>query len=407
MSLSLSAVLFPVVSMPSLGLEEDQDHSNNCFMTAGDDDLMMNMMDFDFDAILNEAVATMEHQHHTHSDGSAAVRAMNSPSPTAVSTASPKLVSPVMIPTNMDTCLIDDDTANHKNSMFSSTPIMIPNPLSHLFSTNKNTSPAAVASPFPQPFADYNKNSNTTFVDIAPRDTANVSPSPSNDDGSNSSYSYTYSYSYITPNNNKRKRDLSDDSITTHLTGISPKRLAPMNRVTAVTTNETTSTPTHSFFRYSSSTASSSSPVSAFNSSNKRKSTLSSAPSVTGVDETIKKERNRMHAKASRQRRKELMGELQQSLQSLQEENQKLLRFLSNKLGGRTAQQALMKEQAKPAERLIEQLKQPNARILNTKTIRFLQDLRKELPPLQGRNENKNIKSEDTIDDTLFFQVVA
>ncbi|KAG7343533.1 bZIP basic region leucine zipper domain containing protein [Nitzschia inconspicua] len=406
MSLSLSAVLSPVVSMPSLGLEEDQD---NCFMTAGDDDLMMNMMDFDFDAILNEAVATMDHHHHhnTLNDGSAAVSALNSPSPTVALTASPKLVSPVMIPTNMDTCLIDDDTTNHKNSMFSSTPIMIPNPLSHLFSTNKNTSPAAIASPSTQPLADYNKNSNINFVDIAPRDTANVSPSPSNDDGSNSNYSYDYCITYKTPNNNKRKRDLSDDSITAHVTGICPKKPAPMNRVTAVTTTEMTSPPTHSFFRYSNSTASSSSPVSAFSSSNRRKSTSSSATSVTGVDETIKKERNRMHAKASRQRRKELMGELQQSLQSLQEENQTLLRFLSNKWGGRTTQQALMKEQAKPAERLIEQLKQPNARILNTKTIRFLQDLRKELPPLQERKENNNIKSEESIDDTLFFQVVA
>jgi hypothetical protein len=147
-------------------------------------------------------------------------------------------------------------------------------------------------------------------------------------------------------------------------------------------------------------------------------------------EEEIRKERNRLHAKASRQRKKALQQDLEQSLQMLQQENQKLRSYLVKKMAP-SAQDIVAKELAKSTERFLGQLRDsPDNRIVNAKTLRFLRGLRKNVhfakdankgaPPAHDTNDAQTVSVDvlptsidNDIKETAFlgdlepFQVIA
>ena len=90
--------------------------------------------------------------------------------------------------------------------------------------------------------------------------------------------------------------------------------------------------------------------------------------------------RNREHARRSRQRKKDLTGVLQQSLQDLQEENAKLRSQIFAIIGQKKAESMITDRLAKPTERFVEALQRPENRVVDKETLSFLQGLRKKLP---------------------------
>ena len=127
-------------------------------------------------------------------------------------------------------------------------------------------------------------------------------------------------------------------------------------------------------------------------SSTKKKKTVVSLDLPSNLspeeEEEVKRQRNCLHAKASRQRKKIFQNELQVSLQILQEENQKLRNYLTKKssLASNSIETSVAKELAKPTERFLQHLKQnPKTRRVNARTLRFLKGLRKNVQLGTGR----------------------
>mmetsp|Transcript_10172 Transcript_10172/g.24475 ORF Transcript_10172/g.24475 Transcript_10172/m.24475 type:complete len:475 (+) Transcript_10172:254-1678(+) len=136
----------------------------------------------------------------------------------------------------------------------------------------------------------------------------------------------------------------------------------------------------------------------------------SSGSSITAdVDADLAlKERNRVHAKASRQRRKSLTEDLHSQMQKLKEENEVLRKFILSRIDAkkRTKQQQstpqssstttrheldeiVSKKRTEPTLRFLEQFKSdPRNRKVNAKQIRFLHGLRRHLPTATNANNN-------------------
>jgi hypothetical protein len=114
-----------------------------------------------------------------------------------------------------------------------------------------------------------------------------------------------------------------------------------------------------------------------------------------------------------------LVDDMQQSLAALRRENAQLQRFLVQKLGSSVAKTALMAQKAQPTERFLQQLQaNSNNRVVDTKTLRFLQGLRHNIvadvaihkQQQQPQQPQQDVAKYDKYDDDLEegpFQVVA
>ena len=91
-------------------------------------------------------------------------------------------------------------------------------------------------------------------------------------------------------------------------------------------------------------------------------------------------ERNREHAKRSRLRKKSLTHTLQQSVQELKEENQKLREQIYSLLGKEMTETMVRERVASPTEKFVMALKKPCNKQIDSATQQFLQNLRNTLP---------------------------
>lgn len=105
-------------------------------------------------------------------------------------------------------------------------------------------------------------------------------------------------------------------------------------------------------------------------------------------------ERNRAHAKKSRMRKKCLTTDLQESLESLREENEKLREFIYRRIGQGKTNDILSKQKLQSHESFIAALQNPANKTVDSKTNTFLRGLRKNVfnlhkktkAPLSSRN---------------------
>lgn len=95
------------------------------------------------------------------------------------------------------------------------------------------------------------------------------------------------------------------------------------------------------------------------------------------VLEEQRKERNRKHAKKSRQRRKSLTEDLQQSLNSLKAENSKLREALYTQIEKPMIDIMIQSKVSKPTDQFIEELKRYRKQALDSKTRACLKTLAK------------------------------
>ena len=99
----------------------------------------------------------------------------------------------------------------------------------------------------------------------------------------------------------------------------------------------------------------------------KRCRSVSNSSEEEGLDEeALRRERNRQHAKRSRLRKKNLTGDLQQSLKDLKEENAKLRSQLFEILGQKKTESLVQARMSNPAEQFVQNLKQPENRVVRT-----------------------------------------
>ena len=93
-----------------------------------------------------------------------------------------------------------------------------------------------------------------------------------------------------------------------------------------------------------------------------------------------RRQRNREHAKRSRQRKKSLTCTLQQSLDDLKDENAKLRQQINDMVGSDKVDSILEKRRNRELGHFMAGLMQPSSRILDEGTISFLKGLHKNLP---------------------------
>lgn len=93
----------------------------------------------------------------------------------------------------------------------------------------------------------------------------------------------------------------------------------------------------------------------------------------------IHRERNREHAKRSRQRKKAFTGNLQQSVEELKAENKKLREQVYALLGKAKVDSIIREKKAYADESFLAVVKNPKNRVLDSKTISFLKSLQKNL----------------------------
>ena len=98
-------------------------------------------------------------------------------------------------------------------------------------------------------------------------------------------------------------------------------------------------------------------------------------------DLTVRLERNREHAKKSRQRKKALTQKLQTSLKELKEENENIKKMIMDRfsMSAVSVAETLESKKALQQERFVKHL-QSKTLVLDNKTIQFFQSLRKDLP---------------------------
>lgn len=116
----------------------------------------------------------------------------------------------------------------------------------------------------------------------------------------------------------------------------------------------------------------------ALKASRKRKMSETEAPSSPKPDdkEDVRRERNRRHAKKSRQRRRQITSELEQSVQALKTENEKLIELLG--LTPQDSQAMADKDAAKnqaATDSFIDALKQPKNGVLSDDALSSLREL--------------------------------
>jgi hypothetical protein len=90
-------------------------------------------------------------------------------------------------------------------------------------------------------------------------------------------------------------------------------------------------------------------------------------------------ERNSEHAKRSRLRKKSLTHSLQESLEELKEENQKLRNQIYQIFGPTETESMVKARTAAPAERMIDALKNPANKVVAQPTVAFLRSLGKDV----------------------------
>ena len=93
-----------------------------------------------------------------------------------------------------------------------------------------------------------------------------------------------------------------------------------------------------------------------------------------------RRQRNREHAKRSRQRKKSLTCTLQQSLDDLKEENTNLRQQINQMIGSDKVDSILENRRKRDLGHFMAGLMQPSSRILDDSTISFLKGLQKNLP---------------------------
>ena len=91
----------------------------------------------------------------------------------------------------------------------------------------------------------------------------------------------------------------------------------------------------------------------------------------------FKRERNREHAKRSRQRKKSFTDSLQGCVQTLKDENEKLRTLVFEKLGPAEGKKLIKEQIMTPAEKFIAGIQA--SRVLDATTIQFLSTLRKDV----------------------------
>ena len=116
--------------------------------------------------------------------------------------------------------------------------------------------------------------------------------------------------------------------------------------------------------------------------SKKRKRAISDSSSEAdgGEIQQARRERNREHAKRSRQRKKSLTGDLQEALKDLKEENAKLREQIHSIFGQKKTESLVSARLGSSTENFIQALKKPENRVVDSSTQQFLQRLRKTIP---------------------------
>lgn len=135
------------------------------------------------------------------------------------------------------------------------------------------------------------------------------------------------------------------------------------------------------------------SPSPSFTSSKQR------SDSPDSIEQT--RQRNREHAKKSRMRKKVLTTCLEQSLEDLKAENAKLRSRIEAAFGSEETESMVQERQSVPAvDQFIANLKQPENRIVDDSTLKFLRGLRQDA--LSAKKATANIPS-----PTGPFQVIG
>jgi hypothetical protein len=98
---------------------------------------------------------------------------------------------------------------------------------------------------------------------------------------------------------------------------------------------------------------------------------------LTEEDLEERRQRNREHAKRSRQRKKSLTSTLEESVDDLKTENAKLREQIYAMIGPQKAQAMLDARQENARAQFMHGLMQPCNRVMDEKTLAFLKNLRK------------------------------
>jgi hypothetical protein len=93
-----------------------------------------------------------------------------------------------------------------------------------------------------------------------------------------------------------------------------------------------------------------------------------------------RRERNRSHAKKSRQRKKSLTQTLEQSVKVLKEENQKLREEIYQIIGQKKVEDILNKQKQRAREDFMTGLMDPKNRVVNGSAMSFFRSLRRSVP---------------------------
>eukprot|EP00980_Cylindrotheca_fusiformis_P003061 scaffold713_cov131-Cylindrotheca_fusiformis.AAC.19 len=113
----------------------------------------------------------------------------------------------------------------------------------------------------------------------------------------------------------------------------------------------------------------------------KRKhSDFDSEKNLSAEEMEERRERNRTHAKKSRQRKKVLTGMLQASVEDLKRENEKLRDEINAMMGPQQATTIMAQKKEQNRERFIAALMDPQNRVLSSSGMAFMKKLRKCVP---------------------------
>lgn len=102
-----------------------------------------------------------------------------------------------------------------------------------------------------------------------------------------------------------------------------------------------------------------------------------------------RRQRNREHAKRSRQRKKSLTGTLEQSVDDLKAENAKLREQIYAMIGVEKAESILESRRESARSQFMKGIMQPTSRVLDDSTVTFLKGLRKGIPAAKASNKRQ------------------
>ena len=105
-----------------------------------------------------------------------------------------------------------------------------------------------------------------------------------------------------------------------------------------------------------------------------------------------RRQRNREHAKRSRQRKKSLTSTLQQAVEELKAENAKIRRLLEERLGRPAVEASLEARKEIGRQTFLQGLRQPANKVVDEATLTFLKSLRKSLGPAAAVAASQQLK---------------